>query len=184
MMRTRAAASADSAGAPASGALTVQVSAQSDNLPQRNGLQSAAVATNLIEVGKPEHQGVASAQANGCSCGRRGRRTLARGGGRRAGARHGARILCTRSRWPRVLSQTGVACAKCRALLSLPAPVRQCALAAVLGKLVQSEHPQGARHPSVAMATPGEALRGLWTTRTGLHRMAPVGPTYSTYLGQ
>ena len=63
MMRTRAAASAGSAAAPAPGALTVQVSAQSDNLPQRNGLQSAAVATNLIEVGKPEHQGVASARA-------------------------------------------------------------------------------------------------------------------------
>ena len=63
MMRTRAAVSADSAGAPASGALTVQVSAQTDNFSPRTGRQSAAVATNLIEVGTPDHERVASAHA-------------------------------------------------------------------------------------------------------------------------
>ena len=42
----------------------------------------------------------------------------------------------------------------------------------------------GAWDPSVAVATPGEALGGLWATRTGWHRMAPMGPTYRACLGQ
>ena len=42
----------------------------------------------------------------------------------------------------------------------------------------------GAWDPSVAAATPGEALGGLWATRTGWHRMAPMGPTYRACLGQ
>ena len=30
----------------------------------------------------------------------------------------------------------------------------------------------------------GKALGGLWSTRTGWHRMVPVGPTYRSHLGQ
>ena len=42
----------------------------------------------------------------------------------------------------------------------------------------------GAGDSSIAKATPGEALCGLWATRTGWHRMAPMGPTYRACLGQ
>ena len=41
----------------------------------------------------------------------------------------------------------------------------------------------GAGDSSIAEATPGEALCGLWATRTGWHRMAPMGPTYRACLG-
>ena len=41
----------------------------------------------------------------------------------------------------------------------------------------------GAWDASIAEATPGEALGGLWATRTGWHRMAPMGPTYRACLG-
>ena len=54
----------------------------------------------------------------------------------------------------------------------------------MLAKLVQSAHPLGSADPLVAVAMPGDALCGLWTTCTGMHRLAPVGPTYRTYLGQ
>ena len=90
MKRARAAASADSAGAPASGALTVQISAQSDNFSPRTGRQSAAVATNLIEVGTPRAPGrrqrASRHRAPRYPCGRRDRATLASGGGARAGS--------------------------------------------------------------------------------------------------
>ena len=43
--------------------------------------------------------------------------------------------------------------------------------------------PLGAWYPYIAEKTPGEALGGLWATRTGWHRMAPMGPTYRACLG-
>ena len=101
MMRTRAAASADSAGAPAPGALTVQVSAQSDNFSPRTGRQSAEVATNLIEVGTPRAPGrrqrASRHRAPRYPCGRRDRATLPSDGGARAGAVSARR---GRQSWP------------------------------------------------------------------------------------
>ena len=78
-----------------------------------------------------------------------------------------------------------------RVLPSPPAAARSCAPAAVLGKLVHFPAPLVLQPPHevhVTLRLPrmrsGKALGGLWSTRTGWHRMVPVGPTYRSHLGQ